>query len=286
MALVKADLAMQLLTNKKNMINIEEYKKNGYFLIPNLIDAAEIDHIRNQAKEIFLIQLLRLGVVTKPAISESEFEAALYKLFEQDFQQLIYCGKQLQHLISLHSLSLSDKILSKLTELGIEFPIINVRPVIFFNNAKLGKRDVDWKKPPHQDFRTTQGSIDSIVVWIPLIDISKDLGALEIIPGSHMKGLLEYETNNDYHTLKSSNEKDFVTVEIKKGDALFFSTLLVHRSGNNITDKIRWSCHFRYNNIKDKTFIERGFPHTYLYKPEDILITPNFPAASDMKKAF
>jgi phytanoyl-CoA hydroxylase len=268
------------------MINLSEYKKNGYILLTDFIDKVEIDKIRNEAKEIFCIQLKRIGLIKDLNISETEFEQALYALFEKDFQLLMYCGKQLQHLISLHQISLNEKIISKLKELGLAFPIINVRPVIFFNNAKLGKRDVDWKKPPHQDFRTTQGSIDSVVVWIPLIDIPKELGALEIIPGSHLEGLLEYEVSNDYHTLKSTTESDFVTVEVKKGDALFFSTLLVHRSGNNITDKIRWSCHFRYNNIHDPSFIDRGFPHTYLYKPEDKLVTPNFPTPSDVKKVF
>ncbi|MCE3259188.1 MAG: Phytanoyl-CoA dioxygenase [Bacteroidetes bacterium] len=268
------------------MKDLTEYKKNGYLLLKDFIEKAEIDAIRTEAKEIFSIQLKRLGLISSLKVSDAEFEQALYKLFETDFQQLVYCGKQLQHMISLHRLSLSEKIVSKLKELGLEFPIINVRPVIFFNNARLGKRDVDWKKPPHQDFRTTQGSADSVVVWIPLVDIPKELGALEIIPGSHLQGLLEYEVSNDYHTLKSTNEEDFISVEVKKGDALFFSTLLVHRSGNNVTDKIRWSCHFRYNNIYDESFINRGFPHTYLYKPEDKLVTPDFPTPADMKKVF
>ncbi|MBA3663514.1 MAG: phytanoyl-CoA dioxygenase family protein [Bacteroidetes bacterium] len=268
------------------MTDLADYKKNGYLLLKDFIDKAEIDAIRKDAKEIFTLQLKRLGLINNLNVSEKEFEQALYKLFDSDFQQLIYCGKQLQHMISLHRLSLSEKIISQLKEFGLGFPIINVRPVIFFNNSRLGKSDVDWKKPPHQDFRTTQGSADSVVVWIPLVDIPEELGALEIIPASHLQGLLEYENTNDYHTLKSTNEKDFISIEVKKGDALFFSTLLVHRSGNNITDKIRWSCHFRYNNIYDKSFIDRGFPHTYLYKPEDKLVTPDFPSPSDMKKVF
>jgi ectoine hydroxylase-related dioxygenase (phytanoyl-CoA dioxygenase family) len=268
------------------MININEYKKNGYVLLENFIGPDEIDTIRNEAKMIFSIQLKRLGLIESMDVSEREFEQALYKLFELDIQLLMHCGKQLQHLISLHRLALSEKIISTLKELGISFPIINIRPVIFFNNPKVGKKEVDHKKPAHQDFRTTQGSIDSIVVWIPLIDIPKKLGALEIIPGSHMNGLMNYENDEGYHTLKSVKDDEFISVEVKKGDALFFSTLLVHQSGNNITDEIRWSCHFRYNNINDPTFIERGFPHTYIYRPQDELVTPDFPRPEDMKKSF
>jgi phytanoyl-CoA hydroxylase len=268
------------------MVNSNEYKKNGYLLLKNFIDPAQIDIIRNEAKRIFGIQLVRLGLLKSTDVSESEFESALYKLFEKDIKLLMYCGKQLQHMISLHRLSLDEKIISVLKELGLSHPIINVRPVIFFNHPKLGKKEVDHTKPAHQDFRTTQGSIDSVVVWMPLIDIPKKLGALEIIPGSHLNGLMDYEVSDAYHTLKAVDEKQFVPVEVKKGDALFFSTLLVHQSGQNTSDSIRWSCHFRYNNIDDPTFIDRGFPHTYLYRPQDELVTPDFPTPSDMKKFY
>lgn len=268
------------------MINLNEYKKNGYVLLRDFIDVKEIDAIRQEAKDIFTIQLKRLGIVSKDNLTEAEFEKGLYELFKKDFQLLMYCGKQLQHMISLHRLSLSEKIVSTLKELGLSHPIINVRPVIFFNSPRLGKKEVDHTKPAHQDFRTTQGSIDSVVVWMPLIDIPKELGALEIIPGSHMNGLMQYEVNDAYHTLKNTNEKDFISVEVKKGDALFFSTLLVHQSGQNTSDAIRWSCHFRYNNINDPTFIERGFPHTYLYRPQDELVTKDFPSVAQMKESF
>lgn len=268
------------------MINLNDYKKNGYILLENFIDTKQIDTIRNEAKKIFCIQLKRLGLIKDFNISDEEFEKALYQLFEKDFQLLMYCGKQLQHMVSLHRLSLDEKIISVLKELGLSHPIINVRPVIFFNSPHLGKKEVDHTKPAHQDYRTTQGSIDSVVVWMPLIDIPKKLGALEIIPGSHMNGLMNYEVEDAYHTLKNVNDEDFVSVEVKKGDALFFSTLLVHQSGQNTSEQIRWSCHFRYNNIDDVTFINRGFPHTYLYRPQDEIVTKGFPSVEDMKKAF
>jgi phytanoyl-CoA hydroxylase len=263
-----------------------DYKKNGYLLMKNFIETSKVNEILKEAREIFLIQLRRLGLVATGDISEAEFESGLFKLFEKDIQLLMYCGKQLQHMITLHRLSLDQKIVTKLKELGLSHPVINVRPVIFFNHPKLGKKDVDHTKPAHQDFRTTQGSIDSVVVWLPLVDIPKELGALEIIPGSHLNGLMSYQVNDAYHSLVDVKEKDFISVEVEQGDALFFSTLLVHRSGQNTSESIRWSCHFRYNNIDDQTFIDRGFPHTYLYRPQDELVTKDFPSAAQVRKAF
>ena len=270
------------------MIDRGQYKQKGFVLLKGFLDPRELDAVRADAKQIFMIQMKRNGLISSLDISESEFEKALYELFKQDFQQIVYCGKQAQHLISLHRLSLNERVLDVLRELGLEFPVINVRPTIFFNSRHLGKRDVDWKKPAHQDWRTTQGSLDSTILWVPLIDIDKSLGALEIVPESHKLGLLHYETQNDYHSIAEAEEKQFrfVSIEAQKGDALFFSTLLVHRSGNNTSESIRWSCHFRYNNLHEPTFIERGFPHSYIYKPQDELITANFPSSEDVATAF
>jgi ectoine hydroxylase-related dioxygenase (phytanoyl-CoA dioxygenase family) len=258
------------------MIDKQQYKEQGFLLLREFFDPSELDSVRREAKQIFLIQLKENALINSFEVTEEEFETGLYALFERDFRQIIYCGKQAQHLLSLHRLSLNEKILDVLKQLDLEFPVINVRPTIFFNSPRLGKRDVDWKKPAHQDWRTTQGSLDSMIVWVPLIDIDRSLGALEIAPESHKLGLLNYEFKNDYHVLADAAVADlpFVSVEVAKGDALFFSTFLVHRSGNNTSGSIRWSCHFRYNNLLERTFVERGFPHSYIYKPQDELITP------------
>ena len=63
---------------------------------------------------------------------------------------------------------------------------------------------------------------------------------------------------------------------MKQGDIILFNSFLVHKSGNNITDSIRWSCHMRYNDVSEKSFIERGYPHAYIYKPVNEYLTPDF----------
>ena len=132
-----------------------------------------------------------------------------------------------------------------------------------------------------------QGSLDSMVVWIPVVDVDKDLGALEIIPGSHKWGLLEAEMADGYGRLEEEIEgSEMVPVEVEKGDALFFSSFLAHQSGTNVTEHIRWSCHFRYNNLRESTFVERGYPHPYLYQPRKDLITENFPPRELVEETF
>ena len=54
---------------------------------------------------------------------------------------------------------------------------------------------------------------------------------------------------------------------MKLQDIVFFDSKLIHGSGNNISSLIRWSCQYRYNDLLDRTFIDKGYPHPYLYKP-------------------
>jgi len=43
--------------------------------------------------------------------------------------------------------------------------------------------------------------------------------------------------------------------------------MLAHKSGDILNDSIRWSCHFRYTDMLEQDFINRGFPNPYTYKP-------------------
>jgi phytanoyl-CoA hydroxylase len=268
-------------------LDVQELKTKGFALAPGFFQKEEVERVRDDAKNVFLTQLLRHGILNSDNPSETEFEAALFEYFKRDLQEFMNCGKQIQHLVSLHRLSLDNRIEHTLIKtLGMEFPNVSTRPVLYFNSRLLAKEEVYWRVFPHQDWRSMQGSLDSIVVWVPLADVDAKLGALEVVPGSHKLGLLTTEVVNSFGKVDQFGDEDFVSVEAVQGDVLFFSSFLVHRSGVNITDSIRWSCHFRYNNLAEQTFIERGYPHAYLYKPLDDLITPDFPSKELIDKFF
>jgi ectoine hydroxylase-related dioxygenase (phytanoyl-CoA dioxygenase family) len=126
-----------------------------------------------------------------------------------------------------------------------------------------------------------QGSINSIVCWLPLIDSTQDLGCIAFVPESHKLGLLMEKKEEGFGLVKKFDDEYFKSVDLNQGDALFFSSFLVHKSGNNITENIRWSTHFRYNDLNEKTFVENGYPHAFIYKAVDEILKPDF----DTKKA-
>ncbi|HKP37806.1 MAG TPA: phytanoyl-CoA dioxygenase family protein [Pyrinomonadaceae bacterium] len=268
----------------------EMYNENGFYLAEGLFSADEVEQVRREAKNIFDIQLREHEFFCQDIDDDQDFERNLRELFNQDYDAFLGAAKLSQHLISLHRLALDERIVNVLNnELGMALPTICVKPIIYFNSPHLAKIEGHYKTPAHQDWRSMQGSLDSIIVWIGLMDIDRDLGALEIVPQSHRRGLFETVEDGWYRTIKegSISEDAFRRVEIKAGDALFFSSLLIHRSGNNVTDRIRWSAHFRYNNALEETFIERKFPHPYLvYRPQQELITKDFPTPEIMDKVF
>lgn len=269
----------------------EFYKNNGYFLLKSFFKKEEIVKILHDAKSVFFSQFLAKSYTKESLmdkVSEEDFNKMMYRLFEEDVQCLTNCGKQVQHLISLHRLSLDQRIIDLLKQTGLITPTISTRPVMFFNHPKLAKQKLFHTVDAHQDWRSMQGSLNSVVIWIPLVDIDRGLGALEILPKSHLHGLRTDHIDGGFGMVQLSDEetKNIISIEVEAGDALLFSSFLIHQSGKNISDSPRWSCHFRYNDLMEETFIQRKYAHPYIYRPDEALITEDFPKANDINKIF
>lgn len=269
------------------MSNLREtFQERGFVRLSGFFSKDDVECIRADAKQVFIKQMINQGSVTRTDPNEREFENGMARYFSGDLPGFINCGKTCQHLISLHRLSLRETIIAQLVALGVERPSICTRPVLYFNSRHLAKSEVYYKSPPHQDWRSMQGSLNALVVWVPLADVSHELGALEIIPRSHLGGLQESHEDEWYRHIEGLRDDQYQPIEMEAGDALFFSAFLVHRSGNNVTDSIRWSCHFRYNDLEEPTFVSRKYPNPYTYAPQQELITKNFPSIEQLQKVF
>jgi len=262
------------------------FQEYGFARVNGFFTREEVECVRRDAKWVFLKQMASRGLISRSDPDECEFENGMSRYFSEDMPGFINCGKTCQHLISLHRLSLREDLVSHLISLGLKKPNICTRPVLFFNSKHLAKLDVYYKFPPHQDWRSMQGSLNSVVVWVPLMDVSRELGALEIIPGSHLWGLQESREDGWYRHIEGLPDDEYKSIEMNAGDVLTFSSFLVHRSGNNITDAIRWSCHFRYNDLEEATFISRKYPNPYHYAPQQELGTKDFPSVEELQEVF
>lgn len=158
MNLVKQDLAMQ----QEKMIDL--YNKDGFVHLKDFFNKDEISKILNEAKTVFYNQFVRLGItkLNFEDLTTQDFDMLLYEFFVKDLKSFTNTGKQVQHLMSLHSLSLKDKVVEALYEIDLENPVISTRPVMFFNHEKLSKERVYYSVDAHQDWRSMQGSLNYV----------------------------------------------------------------------------------------------------------------------------
>jgi hypothetical protein len=98
--------------------------------------------------------------------------------------------------------------------------------------------------PWHQDNGYTPLVPDEYVTcWLALDDASRDNGCLWVIPGSHRHGTRAH-VNADSGPFRVGHDgppSDGVPVPVARGSVLVFSSLLMHRSGPNHTDRPRRS---------------------------------------------
>jgi hypothetical protein len=174
-----------------------------------------------------------------------------------------------RHLCALHRLSTKPELLDVSARLmGTEF--VNFIPYTAMRIDVRGEEK--YLFPWQQDYPYTQGSIDGVVLWIPLFDLAEGEGGVSLIPGSHQWGLQPVEVvdpdnvrRNGAHTIRIANMERFdgmatVTPRVKAGDILLFSTLLVHRSEPMTAGDVRWTTQIRYANFSNPDAVRRGWP--------------------------
>lgn len=246
------------LEKRDSELLLNQLNESGYVIIRNCIGTERINTILDTAKKVFEIQFEHLGY-------SDSFDANMIRLFNEHEEIFKNCGKLIQTgLIGLYELAIDKTVLELIKRLGIQFPNMCTRPVLFFNHPKLAKESVYYKTPKHQDWSSMHASMNSLVVWIPLIEVNEKNGSVIIYPKSHRLGVLPFSSNGGFAEVQY--EGPSIQPDLNIGDIVIFSTLLVHESGNILDDSIRWSCHFRYTDMNELNFVERGFPSPYVYK--------------------
>jgi ectoine hydroxylase-related dioxygenase (phytanoyl-CoA dioxygenase family) len=95
--------------------------------------------------------------------------------------------------------------------------------------------------PWHQDNGYTPLDPEEYVTcWLALDDADVDNGCLWVIPGSHRHGTVRHRNGaGPFRVGHDGPAADGVPVPVRRGSVLVFSSLLLHRSGPNTTDRPR-----------------------------------------------
>jgi hypothetical protein len=128
----------------------------------------------------------------------------------------------------------------------------------------------------HQEYPAQLRSIDGLVYWTPLLNITKELGPVEFCPGSHREGVVPVYTRDPdnpekrgAYSLVLQDEAvrlaryEHVSPLTKPGDLVVVDFLLLHASGHNRSLRSRWSMQLRYFNFNDPTGRSYGWKGSY-----------------------
>jgi ectoine hydroxylase-related dioxygenase (phytanoyl-CoA dioxygenase family) len=225
-------------------------EKNGYVIVKSFYAQDQIDQI--------IDEIDRVG-----KFIYGDFSAQRIPEDQPSKQQRLY--RVLRYMASLRVFSCLEKNLKLCLELGLSHPAImsscNVRM-----DTPLNKNLFHW----HQDITYLLGSLNGLTFWVPLADTNQETGSIEIIPGSHNKGIYPFDIKNKHVDAKTifsprdltlKNEPGAgIIVEAEKGDLVVFRQTLLHRSTANYSKNTRWTVQLRFADLLSEQFCDDDYP--------------------------
>ena len=260
---------------------INSYKENGYVIIKGLLSQYLLDQ---QLKNIYML-LLRFH---KPDEKLKKFEQPWNKLLFH--QEIIKFRKKNPKAFSgfydcvQSSLSLTRLLTSKNLVKCVS-DILEVDVCELSSSTLECRIDVpndtrnlaNW----HQDFSYFNHNLlglKTLTCWAPLVKLSSKSGYLQVYKKSHLEGMASSGLNEKWNKPRDVNDNDNLfteqlsikknvnlnkykieSVKVELGDVLFFNMFLIHRSGINMSNKIRFSAQNRFHMATSKDFVPYRF---------------------------
>ena len=126
------------------------------------------------------------------------------------------------------------------------------------------------KTKRHIDYPSHRGSKNALTFWFPLQDTDKKNGTLKIYPRSHKIKTYSGSLKKDLIIRKNLSgtkyEKNMININLKAGQAIMFSHFMIHESGDNTSNTIRFTVEFRLNDLADKPYAKRNYYTNYITK--------------------
>jgi len=277
-----------LAPNRGEVMIGADYRRDGFAVAADVLAEAELDAVADDIRGIFARRARAIGSVVPDGRDHGAFSQLLLDLFASDRASYLAAARQTQYLASVHRLGLSESILHLLRDIGVEVPSQSTRPVIHFMADGLRIEGGYHKTPAHQDWRSVQGSLDGVTLWLPIYDVGPNDYPLELVPGSHRRGLLPSIDDPFGHRIADGEVLDdaFHPLTLRRGDIVVFSGFLVHRTGASGGSRVRIALSYRFNNAAEPSYIKRNYPNPYVYRADMCLLHENFPTAADLAQYF
>lgn len=263
------------------------YKSNGFYVAKGLLDEKSIESVCRSIANTFLDQLAEISV----AAEKNDLFSAMRLLHQHDIMRYKKATAAIWRKLDVYQLMHDPRIIGFLRDkFGWQDIFVPGGQVTHIMAHELKIPNGYFGFVSHQDFPSVQGSLDGVVVWLPLVKVDRDNFPLEVIPGSHKRGLLpmlddgdvSYEVRPDQY-----REEDYIPVEVEIGDVIFMSMFTLHRSSKNGgSGRYRMALSTRFDNANEATFIERCYPCAYQRTVHRAQYFPGFPTVEQVEAIF
>lgn len=228
----------------------DSYEQDGCFLESSLLG----EHLLSKVDQMLLEQITR-HVPDATSIQDPKWiDLAMSR---PDIVTDVYdAARDAPLLIDIARAQELVKIVKSLIDAPVVYHKVPLRIDVPFENKELAF----W----HQDDFYVAGNSHEVTVWIPLQDTFAHTGALSVMKGSHTRGPIPHSYTVGKKTLPTGIfDRPINIVEMRRGDALFFSSYLIHSSNLNISDRIRYSIQLRYSSITagPQSAVMKGYSH-------------------------
>jgi ectoine hydroxylase-related dioxygenase (phytanoyl-CoA dioxygenase family) len=207
------------------------FEKNGYLVVERITTNEELAWLRRVFDRIFSPE--EAGKQGAP-IDRSGSDASLAKKLTQSFFPEIQYPEILNTAFRRNAKRYSSALLgiheSRLTSWGhmiMKYP---------------GGPAAQW----HQDHAYWQPEFDycALGCWLALADVTADMGAMQFVPGSHKRGLLQHRhhdepVHNVLRVTEAFDESSAVACPLKAGGATFHHSETLHYTAPNTTGRER-----------------------------------------------
>ena len=241
---------------------LKKFEDDGFYIAKNIIKENQITGIlENICRVYFKNNPSSKFLREKKPWNNDLFHREIIKFRVENSNKFSEVYDSSQSSVPLIQLITSERI-SEIAAILLRCKLIELSQ--FGNMVRMDTpNDVRNKTAWHQEMQFTRNP--GLVLWIPLVEITDAIGPLHILEKSHLDGEIIIERNDirDYTTsrvskceipeniLEKYNEK---AIRINKGDALFFDTNLIHSSGDNTLNRIRFTCQIRFLNSVSNEF--------------------------------
>ena len=221
--------------------------------LASFIKDCQFSNLDKSLKNVFdQINLKQLVEILYKQEKNNEFTSKIYEL--------------LPTTVELYKFLSSKGISSILKDAGLRNPTLGTVPLIRIDRP----RDTFNATPWHQDTWYSFSSENAITIWIPLTELSNDIGYLKYEKNSNNKGVRDFiineGSNEGFKLLNNPLEENIKEIKVSFGDILIFRQSILHKSGFNKSNECRLSLQLRFNDMYKEaypfaTFKAQHTPH-------------------------